>query len=608
MRLYGSHDQPSTKPASNAHHDVRDIIKQCEGILMPFSMKNCRAPLRRALLFAMVCAGCNPDGPGTSDVQITVTTLGAAEDQDPDGYLLVGDGGDSDTYSLPIQGIVTIPAVTRGSHVFLIQGLAVNCSIVGGNSIAIEVGGNGSVTAVSVSVSCVPKTGSIAITAVTSGSDLDPDGYTVGVGSLASTVLSPNATRVISGVREGQHLVTITGLSFNCAVSGPSTRPVIVTFGATAEVSFTIVCNSVGAVRVTTTTTGDAVDLNGYVIELMPLAGSASRRAVVRNGEVIFPGLAPRAYTLSVFDLAPNCDPVIPSPRTIPVSAGIVTEVNVTVDCTVPTTIAVAVETTLGNAEIFTIRSDGSSLNQLTFDNRADFEAAWSPDRNRIAFVSERDGNAEIYIMKADGQNPIRLTTNSAADRDPSWSPDGERIVFQSNRDGNEEIYVMTADGANQARLTNHIAGDVSPAWSPDGNKIAFASERAGSFNIYLMKPDGSEVTRVTTSSLSDAQPAWSPDGRRIAYVSARSNQLNGIVIINSDGSEPSLITGQYEDASSPAWSPDGRKIAARVKSCVSDYYYYYNYCDKELDIRDVTGMPYWSRITGNRIWGVAWR
>ena len=49
----------------------------------------------------------------------------------------------------------------------------------------------------------------------------------------------------------------------------------------------------------------------------------------------------------------------------------------------------------------------------------------------------------------------------------PSWSPDGERIVFVSNRDGNNEIYVMDADGGNLTNLTKHAANEFAPAWSP---------------------------------------------------------------------------------------------------------------------------------------------
>lgn len=59
----------------------------------------------------------------------------------------------------------------------------------------------------------------------------------------------------------------------------------------------------------------------------------------------------------------------------------------------------------------------------LTPDSPNDYAPAWSPDGQRIVFVSERDGNAELYVMNADGSNPIRLTYTAAAESDPDWTP-----------------------------------------------------------------------------------------------------------------------------------------------------------------------------------------
>jgi TolB protein len=54
----------------------------------------------------------------------------------------------------------------------------------------------------------------------------------------------------------------------------------------------------------------------------------------------------------------------------------------------------------------------------------------------RIAFVTTRDGTPEIYTMDSDGASQRRLADNDARDWVPAWAPDREKIAFWSNRDG----------------------------------------------------------------------------------------------------------------------------------------------------------------------------
>ena len=94
---------------------------------------------------------------------------------------------------------------------------------------------------------------------------------------------------------------------------------------------------------------------------------------------------------------------------------------------------------------------DGSNKKRLT--RHVDdwlpewYPLAWSPDSQRIAFLSIRNFSIAIYIMDADGSNKKRLTQNNRS-LDPAWSPDGTSIAYSSLHsvdDGLYEIYVMDA-------------------------------------------------------------------------------------------------------------------------------------------------------------------
>ena len=210
-----------------------------------------------------------------------------------------------------------------------------------------------------------------------------------------------------------------------------------------------------------------------------------------------------------------------------------------------------------GNNEIYVMNADGSGVRRLTDNQANDLAPSWSPDGQRITFVSDR----EIYVMNANGSDVRRLTNDPAGDWGPDWSPDGQRITFVSDRDGNNEIYVMNADGSGVRRLTDDPADDLNPIWSPDGRRIAFVSDRDGNNEIYVMNADGSGVRRLTNDPLDDWWPDWSPDGQRIAFVSGRTGDWN-IYVMNTDGSDVRYLTDDLASDSQPSWSPDGRRIA----------------------------------------------
>jgi Tol biopolymer transport system component len=108
-----------------------------------------------------------------------------------------------------------------------------------------------------------------------------------------------------------------------------------------------------------------------------------------------------------------------------------------------------------------------NSIRQITHGKAWNYDVAWSPNGERLAFVSQVPGNDEIYTVAPDGSDLRRLTSNTWEwDKHPSWSPDGKQIVFWSNREtGSRQLWVMNADGSNQQRLLESAYNDWDPIW-----------------------------------------------------------------------------------------------------------------------------------------------
>jgi Tol biopolymer transport system component len=280
-------------------------------------------------------------------------------------------------------------------------------------------------------------------------------------------------------------------------------------------------------------------------------------------------GLSPAEYQLDVVGVSINCNLEGGNSRrvTLPWTAEASVTVNFNITCAPVTRLAFA-DTADGNAEIYTVNSNGTGVTRLTVHPASDVEPAWSPDGTKIAFRSNRDGADEIYVMNADGSNPERLTHAAGGNVRPAWSPDGTKLAFTSYRDGNGEIYVMNADGSGPVNITNDLADDGDPAWSPDGARIAFRSARnrhEGYTGIYLTDAAGSTVVSLTQDVwVIDGQPAWSPDGTWLAI--SRLSETSGIYLMNPvDGSiawstlAPDPLCALHVD---PVWSPDSRNLA----------------------------------------------
>ncbi len=212
--------------------------------------------------------------------------------------------------------------------------------------------------------------------------------------------------------------------------------------------------------------------------------------------------------------------------------------------------------------DIYIMDYDGFGIKQITTDGGIKLSVSWSPDGNKIAYISMKGGKTKLFVRHLLLNREWPISAGAENYLTPSWSPDGSRLIFSASRDGNYDIYISNPDGSNPLRLTDHWSIDLSPNFSPDGRYITFVSDRSGAPQIYIMNSDGSNVRRLTFQGNYNAQPSWSPRGDRIVFVSLSNGNNFDIFTINPDGTGIQRLTFLSGSNESPSWSPDGRLIA----------------------------------------------
>ena len=241
-----------------------------------------------------------------------------------------------------------------------------------------------------------------------------------------------------------------------------------------------------------------------------------------------------------------------------------------------------------GTYKIYVLDTRTGEHRRLTDLHEREWTPAWSPDGKWIAFVS---GNHEFipgvkieittHIYKADinGEHLVQLT-DRGTNVGPAWSPDNQRIAFVSYHRGDERkgIYVMDADGRRLRRINDKevqaLDGIIQSecAWSPDGEQIAFSMvvPREDRMHLCVIDIDGKNFRQLTqgppTFGNKDGvrlpeirQPAWSPNGKWIAYVYENTFGNADIYVIDAmgNGRGKPLVKDGGRDLS-PAWVPEG--------------------------------------------------
>ncbi len=173
---------------------------------------------------------------------------------------------------------------------------------------------------------------------------------------------------------------------------------------------------------------------------------------------------------------------------------------------------------------------------------------------------------SHLFVVAVEGGEPKQITKGDWDDTDPAWSPEGDRLAFVSDRSAtrfdevHRDVWVVPLRGGRRPRrLTRGRGTAASPRWSPDGRTIAYvghehdAGDSASNIHLLVVAVEEPAPPRSLSDPLDrtvwglmgapGATLAWTGDGSAVLFIAADRGTL-AVYRAELDDPRPQLVVG----------------------------------------------------------------
>jgi DNA-binding winged helix-turn-helix (wHTH) protein/dipeptidyl aminopeptidase/acylaminoacyl peptidase len=217
-----------------------------------------------------------------------------------------------------------------------------------------------------------------------------------------------------------------------------------------------------------------------------------------------------------------------------------------------------------GPSKLWEVKTDGAGMRPTLPEFQAEqYSANWSPDGNRLYFVSAGD----IYVRGSRRwlgwmrlPQPQRLTAGSVGYGPPLEDPVDPRVIYAGGVLTHGELMKLNRRTDHFEPYLDGLSAD-GLDYSPDGQWIAYVSYPGR--ELWKCRRDGSDKVLLEDGLLAD-KPRWSPDGKRLAFAALRKGvwgEPHRIYVIDSGGGKAEPVKGVNGPGFDPTWSPDGKRL-----------------------------------------------
>lgn len=217
--------------------------------------------------------------------------------------------------------------------------------------------------------------------------------------------------------------------------------------------------------------------------------------------------------------------------------------------------------------DLYAVSIDGKKTKRLTTHGAADYNARWSPDGKKIAFISSRAKPAQIFVIDFPDGKPKKVSDMPFAVSNLAWSPNGKYFSFTSDVKLEKTVSENYPDYPRaKVRIFHNLPIRHWDEWTDENYTHLFVMPAKGGKAIDLMSNEKFETPLKPFDGAEDI--SWSPDSKEIAYACKKvpnyvESTNSDIYVVNIKTKKTKNITkGMMGFDLAPLYSPDGKWIA----------------------------------------------
>ncbi len=243
---------------------------------------------------------------------------------------------------------------------------------------------------------------------------------------------------------------------------------------------------------------------------------------------------------------------------------------------------------------------------QLLFQSRPNepiLSPEWSPDGQRIAYVSFETSRPAIFIQDVATGQRTQMTNFRGSNNSPAWSPDGQKLAITLSKDSeDQEIYIQDVRTKELTRFTRSPYIDTEANWAADGKSIIFTSDRSSGPQIYQQSLATGRPERLTWYGSYNAGGRITPDGKAIVYIHRDENSRYHVAYQEILSADRIILSSESTLDERPTIAPNGAMLMYGTKdrngkgilAVVSmDAGVKYHLPSKQGDVREPAWQPY---------------